>query len=342
MHKFSTLRVLFICKDRGQHNGKFGLWNSASFVVDALNDLRRDAPDDDIRYDTKLVSVIDGNCIDREVTQFRPDIVVIEALWVTPNKFIELNAIHKHVRWIVRIHSKATFLAQEGIALHWVNEYTKIPRVIVSANNSEFNDDMCDVGYPLLYLPNIYTPSYKIIKSHQRDPGVINIGCFGALRPMKNHLVQAMAAIKFAESLGKTLHFHINFNCENIDNVLRNLRSLFEGRKHLLKEHGWLRHEDFCRLVSSMDVGMQVSVSESFNIVMADFVNLDIPVVCSKEIKFVNWLFKCANDTDEIVRTLGLACFGGRFNLQRYNKRLLDQHNREAVGIWDRAMHKFL
>ena len=68
--------------------------------------------------------------------------------------------------------------------------------------------------------------------------------------------------------------------------------SLFKNNpKHELVEYDWLTHDDFIDVVQSMDLGMQVSFTETFNIVTADFVNNNIPVVVSKEIPWVNPLF---------------------------------------------------
>src|SRR6516165_3286534 len=98
-------RILFILKHRGfgaygcwnySDNGghlSSGLYNSVRFVVDMLND-------NDI--EAKMVDVIDNNCIDREVTKFKPTHVIIEAFWVVPEKFDILRPLHPKVKWIVR------------------------------------------------------------------------------------------------------------------------------------------------------------------------------------------------------------------------------------------------
>src|SRR5688500_11649943 len=107
-------RILFILKARDATNTygyscglSTGLLNSATFVQDML---------DSNGFTTKLVVVIDNNDIDREVTAFRPTHVIIEALWVVPSKFQILKKLHPSVKWIVRLHSEAPFLANEGIA----------------------------------------------------------------------------------------------------------------------------------------------------------------------------------------------------------------------------------
>src|ERR1700688_2506570 len=98
------MKVLFVLKKSGYgcnyNYGTSGLLNSATFIVDMLNDSGVEA---------KLVIVNDNNDIDREVSNFQPDTVVIEALWVVPEKFDALKKLHPNVNWIVRIHSDLPF-----------------------------------------------------------------------------------------------------------------------------------------------------------------------------------------------------------------------------------------
>ena len=121
-----TMKVLFICKRRNTYYGiSYGLLNSAEFVSGMLGS---------IGVDSKVVVVNDNNDIDREVTKMEwglegiskegpRSIVIIEALWVVPEKFDILKQLHPNVEWIVRIHSKSSFLASEGIAMDWINRY---------------------------------------------------------------------------------------------------------------------------------------------------------------------------------------------------------------------------
>src|SRR5215475_1365432 len=125
-------RVLFLLKERhdyhyghhhhhGHHHGKpafsSGLYNSAKFAYELL--LANG-------FETKLVEVVDANSIDREVHSYRPDVVIIEALWVTPDKLAENARLHPSVKWIVRLHSEIPFLALEGIAVEWIKGYWSI------------------------------------------------------------------------------------------------------------------------------------------------------------------------------------------------------------------------
>jgi hypothetical protein len=307
---------LFILKRNagyGCYHGATGLHNSAKFVVDMLNDAGVEAA---------LVEAIDNNSIDRLVSEYRPDTVVIEALWVVPDKFDVLKNLHPGVHWIVRLHSDIPFLAGEGVAVEWIKGY--IARGIEVA----FNSPRASADFNALYLPNFY-PLGKPYKKQPTD--MLRIGCFGAIRPMKNQLIQAIAAIELANQKGKTLEFWINgARCEDGgNNVRKNIRSLFANTEYKLVEIPWLSHDDFLYAVSLMDIAMCVSMSETFCITAADAVSVGTPLVCSGEVPWASGLSVApTTDVDGIVRKMNkmlspvkyLAGFCNRLNLMSYSE----------------------
>src|SRR6185503_21204160 len=114
------------------------------------------------------------------------------------------------------------------------------------------------------------------------DDGYLDVGCFGAVRPLKNVVTQALAAIVAARRLGLRLNFHINGG--RIEGggspAMRNLEALFAATPDAeLMSHGWTDHESFRTLVARMDVVSQVSFSETFNIVCADAASQGVPIV---------------------------------------------------------------
>jgi len=293
----------------------------------------------------KVVSVNDANDIDREVTLYDPNHVILEALWVTPGKLREVVSLrrHRHRSWNIRIHSKTPFLSNEGIAMGWIHGYNQLQyefnNVSVSGNNLDFVNDLGQVTNTFVdYLPNIYEIPDNI-RVHETDSGpeFINIGCFGAIRPLKNHLQQAFAAIMFAERLGKRLRFHINASRteQKGDEVLRNLRDLFAGLpQHQLVEHGWLTHPEFVELVKTMDFGMQVSFSESFNIVTADMVSKGVPVVVSTDVSWMPLAYRAVpTDTNDIMKKMALV-YRHPIIASNANIKALNQHNKKAIKAW--------
>lgn len=289
-------RILFILTRREGYWGasgdclSSGLRNSVAFVVAMLNSLGIEA---------RMAEVEDNNAIDAAVTAYRPTHAIIEAFWVVPEKFDVLIPLHPDVRWIVRNHSEVPFLANEGIAFGWIAGYLR-RGVEVMCNAPRALADMRGVARDygisdrlVTYGPNTY-PLVNVEASAVRDlragAAPLRIGCFGAIRPLKNTMAQALAALAVGRALRRPIEFHINGSRieGNGDPILKNLRQMFEAAsRNKLIEHDWLPHDRFCALVATMDLVAQVSFSETFNIVAADAVSRNVPVVASRE---VAWL----------------------------------------------------
>lgn len=323
------MKVLFITKKRSEYGcysyyGASGLLNSARFIVDMLNDSGIEA---------KLVDVRDNNDIDREVSAYNPSVVVVEALWVVPEKFDVLKALHPNVQWIVRGHSDIPFLANEGVAVDWIVGYTQ--RGVSVAFNDPRTVESVESFVPsdsVLYLPNYYPLCYT---PPCREPdGFFNVGCFGAIRPLKNQLLQAIAAIRFADKEDKNLRFHINATrCEEGgQSVLKNLRALFADTGYDLVEHRWYDHCHFLRTVARMDVEMAVSFSETFCITAADAVAMGVPLICSSEIPWASRVSVVpATDANAMVHKL--THLDRRIN-HFLNHRDLRAYSHKSKEIW--------
>lgn len=336
-------KIIFVSKKRiDQYGISYGLVNSSNFVANALIE---NSPD----IYAKTVVVNDGNGIDKEIHNNRPTHVIINAIWVSPQKIKELLTKWKAVEFIIRIHSKIPFLANEGIAFKWIKEYRDVwqefNNFYISGNSEIFSDDMSQcLGFPIEYLPNIYYPNIPTSYKYKiKFPKTINIGCFGSLRPLKNHLNQAVACVKFAEKHDLNLNFHINGTRveQNGEQVSKNLINFFECTNHKLISHEWLNHLDFIDLIRQMDLGIQVSFSESFNIVAADFVEQGIPMVMSKDIDWSPKLFAAdPNETSDIISKLESAWFGRLLFLQKLNKLNLNKYNKTSIEIWKNFIYK--
>lgn len=339
-------KVLFIVKKRtlpfyasdgNVYNTSTGLKNSAAFIQKALNDRTSNVT-------AVLEEAIDNNDIDRLVTKHRPDVVIIEALWVIPSKFEILQRLHPNVKWIVRLHSNIPFLATEGSAFEWLNQYLYYQNVYISTNHKKIVDELRHLYYTnrILYQPNYYDTSaakLQILQKHYSD--YINIGCFGAIRPLKNQLLQAIAAIRFADKNGYILNFHINGTRVegNGDPILKNMRALFASTEHMLIEHQWSEHDNFVETMGTLDIHMQVSMSETYNIVTCDAVVCGIPVVVSKEVDWIHHYAQADTTDSEDMAMVIERVWKGRFkNLQKRNLVNLMELNDKAIVAWQESL----
>ena len=346
---FMTHKILFILKRREDYNPvahspmglSTGLYNSASFVRDMCNE---------IGIATELEVAIDNNCIDRLVNKHRPTHVIIEALWVVPTKFVVLQKLHPNVKWIIRLHSEMPFLAGEGMAMDWLGEYINFENVDIGVNAPRMLDEVQtflsvkqglshkEISKRVYYLPNYYPQDY-VQKLFCPRKDKIKISCFGAVRPLKNHMVQAVAAVKFAESIGRKLEFHINGGRIEMkgDSVMNNLRAFFQHlapRGHKMIMHKWTPREEFLEICAKMDIGLQVSFSETFNIVGADLISQGVPIVGSKEIPFASHYFNAdPTSSNDIAEKLTSVWNSPDFNVAE-NQKNLSKYTETTKSIW--------
>ena len=344
-------KVLFILKRREDFNATVhshvglstGLYNSASFVHNMLSEAG---------IESNLEVAVDNNCIDRLVTKHRPTHCIIEALWVVPSKFTVLQKLHPTVKWIVRLHSDMPFMAGEGNAMDWLGDYSRFKNIIIACNAprmlretrlylqhlNQWDDTTTEER--VIYLPNYYPQEYKR-KPFDKHKYWVDIGCFGAIRPLKNHLLQAFGAIEFANKIGKQLRFHVNAGRIEMQGgpALNNLKGLFQqisDHGHQLVNHRWTPREGFLDLCGQMDIGLQVSFSETFNIVGADVISQGVPLVGSVEIP---WAipFTGANPTEskDICDKLMLAYCFPQTNV-RLSQWALTRYTNKTVDIWDK------
>lgn len=318
-----TARVQFILKrrldfDPKKHNKvglSTGLYNSAKFMDNMLNDSG---------IESRLDVAVDNNCIDRLVSEFKPTHCIIEAIWVVPQKFAVLTKLHPKIKWIIRIHSEMPFMAGEGMAMDWIGDYMGFPQLYLGVNAPRmmneletylrvakgWNDE--EIKRRVIYMPNYYPQDY-VQKPFNKDKYWIDISCFGAVRPLKNHMVQALAALKFAKKVNKQLRFHINSGRIEMkgEPALNNLRGFFQhlhDAGHQLISHEWRPRDEFLKLCANMDIGMQCNFSETFNIVSADLISQGVPIVGSYEIPWSNDMFNARPaESDEIADKLLLT-----------------------------------
>lgn len=338
------MRILFILKNAdgyGTGYGQYatppsGLLHSAQECAAML---------EEVGYTTKVVQVVDNNSIDKEVTSFKPDIAIVEALWVVPEKFDILSRLHPKVKWVVRIHSKFDFLAGEGVAMQWITQYPREANTWIA-----FNDKVMVAAFNALkggsnnpYTNALYMPTFYPSMFHSRPElrnSKLQVACLGAIRPLKNQLVQAVAAHECAAAVGQDLQFYINSSRVEMrgDPILKNIRALFDYSGQELVELPWMPADQLTATLRTMDIGLQVSLSETFNIMAADMVAAGLPIVVSDQIQWATRICKAdVDDPADITNKMLRALRWPRINLM-LNRSGLEAYGEDAQEAWIKSL----
>jgi glycosyltransferase involved in cell wall biosynthesis len=266
--------------------------------------------------------------------------VLIEAPWLPAESIIKFMRKWPRIVFACRLHAQISFLQVDNGAMKNLRGYQVMQDGDVNFHVCSNSKRFCD-WFQLTYnsyctfLPNLYDlerPNLKPIAPHAHR--ILRISSFGALRPMKNHLTSAAAALQIAKARGCDLEFWVSTGRDEQHGVLPGLRNLFGAHPWAkLVGNTWQQWAEFRHTVAQMDLSLQESYTETFNIVTADAVAEGVPVVGSPAIE---WLpsFCQANPDDaaEIARV-------GNTLLSAPNLRLealaaLKKHVSDGVRLW--------
>lgn len=304
-----------------------------------------------------------------------PSNIIIEDLFVLPEILFELKNMFPNIIWLIRTHTAIMFNGSEFFTMDWTAKYLKMSNVNIITNDQRYCNEL-KILYSVLdndkninttihinthaytqtetstnnilnktnnnkitYLPNYYhiDKIYNCKNIKSKETNIINICCFGALRPLKNNLIQAFAAIEFCKKINKKLNFHINSRPESGGSEYeKNLLNIFShsNTNYNLICHEWKTRNDFFELCKTMDIGMQVSLSETFNIVAADLVVLGIPLVGSNEIPWLSHnSITNTTDVNDIVNKLLFAYENEEINVSENQNSLLNYVN-NSKDMW--------
>ncbi len=261
---------------------------------------------------------------------------ILEAPWVSAAEMAKLLASHPTVHFVVRAHSQIGFLQVEPGAIQIIRDLLILQEGTLNftlASNSQKLATFLEKVYTghCLYLPNLYDLERvhrKRDKDHS-DRHIVRVSSFGALRLMKNHTTAAAAALEIAERRRANLEFWVSVNREEHGKgVLQSLRNMFaDVHWAKLVEHPWEEWPRFRRTIAHMDLCLQVSFSETFNIVTADAAAEHVPSVTSSAIEWVPNHWHADPDDVESIARVGMsllsdpqAAESGREALERFTK----------------------
>lgn len=339
-------RILFLINDAVAPSNNYvttstsGVATSTKILAELLSDR--------VAY-TAVAGIASLDDVDHLITLHNPTHIIIETLWLDPSDLIPVTNKYSQIHWSVRDHSDSCFRVLEPNAFSWIYRYLDAGIVVIGNSLRSFTDIRLmaiAAGYDprlVLYGPNVYNvPHPSFFDDYEdKDHSTIDIGCFSAVRLMKNHITQALAAISTSRYLDVPLRFHINsYEIPGyVDPILNNLVALFEPIPQCtLVRHGWLNREDFLSLMGTMDLCSQVSFTETFNIVTADAMAQRIPVITSSEVPWIgSYAYREPTDIGDISSgylEILLQTVNERRTRIRRQAEDMRQFVTEALAIW--------
>lgn len=237
--------------------------------------------------------------------------VIMSAPWIATSDIAQMASQFSDTSFVIVSHSAVGFLSADTHAIKLLKEAAELQmlthNVFVGGNARKFTDWATRTwGVNVVWAPNLYDLSEVFDRSRHWNGGALRIGMFGANRPLKNFISAAAAVAEMATSLRVPIELFINSgrneggNKRAIDEMLNGVPGL------TVREIGWLSWPQFRALVRQMDLVLQPSYTESFNVVSADAVAEGVPVVVSDAIDWLpRWWQARADEPLDISRVAG-------------------------------------
>lgn len=233
----------------------------------------------------------------KSLAKYQPTHAIIQALWIPAADQAALCQEFPDTHFVVRCHSQIGFLQVEPNAIKTLRDLLFMQELqlnlSVSANTERLHEFLVKTYKSnVVYLPNLYDVdrvNRKRDESHHHR--VVRIGSFGAHRLLKNHTTAAAAALMIAERRSSDLEFYVNAgreeNLSRPNSIIASLKFMFDRLPWAkLIEVPWAEWSTFRQTVANMDLCMQVSFTETFNITTADAVAEGVPSVVSSAIEW--------------------------------------------------------
>ncbi len=274
--------------------------------------------------------------------------MVISAPWIPTAQVSNLIQTYPFVEFFINFHSNVGFLQADPNALKLLREYLDLEQgsqnFHVAGNSKKFVTWVQKAYHaPCSYLPNMYfidraTPVHK---PPYVEGGTLRIGVFGAVRPQKNVITAAGAAIILANTVKADTEFWFSGGRHEgggttIVNAINQMLNGIPGIK--VVEYNWSSWSQFRDTVRKMNLLIQMSYTESFNMVTADGIAEGVPSVVSEAIDWVpdDWQAHFDN-ADDIARV------GRRLLFDPYavseGRHALNVHNNRSYGAWTTTLN---
>jgi hypothetical protein len=269
---------------------------------------------------------------------------VIDALWLNRADLVRIAERFPSIQFFVRCHSQIGFLQVEPGAVKILREDLSLQEselnVHVAGNSHRFVNFIRNVyNQDCALLPNLYDLDRVSPRAPRNIHRKIRVASFGSIRHLKLHSVAAAGALWLARSKGKDLEFHLSVHREEHGSgALQAIRNLFESLPWAqLIENPWQDWGDFRRLVAHMDLCIQVSATETFNLATADAIAEGVPCVVSTAIEWTPEDWQVDTDDAEKIARIGWRLVSDP-DAPREGHQALERYQHSAIRHWKHVL----
>jgi hypothetical protein len=270
---------------------------------------------------------------------------VLEAPWIKTKAIEELISQFPCTEFLLRCHSQVAFLQVDHNAVRLVREALRLQESSTNFRVCGNSKRLCDFlrvayGSECLLLPNLYDV-HREKRRHRPLPhvGPVKIGSFGASRILKFHSTAAAAALMVARNRGTDLSFYLNIGRDDPGEwILNAIRQMFADVPWAkLVEVPWAPWPEFRHQVAAMDVCLQLSATESFNIVTADAVAEGVPSVVGPAIDWAPSYWQAPIDDPAAVARTAEILLDDRYAPEDGLK-ALTEYDDMSVAAWKKTL----
>jgi glycosyltransferase involved in cell wall biosynthesis len=240
--------------------------------------------------------------------------IVISAPWIPTLALQTLTGTYSNVQFVTNCHSNVGFLQADAHGVQRFREALALQQGTwnfqVAGNSPRFVGWVeAAFGLPCLWLPNLYYLQ-RLTPSH-RPPwhgGALRIGSFSAIRPLKNILTAAAAALEMGREERADLEFWLSGGrLEGGGTTIEQaIQAMYHGLPHAtVVVQPWQSWPHFRQTVAHMHLLLMPSYTESFQMVAADAIAEGVAVVGSDALYWLPRAWQATSDDAQALARVG-------------------------------------
>ena len=275
--------------------------------------------------------------------------LISSAPWMRTNALAYACDQFPEVNFAVNCHSNIAFLQSDPGAIRLIREEMDLEtwkhNFHVAGNSEVYCDAMTSMYQsPVTFLPNLYYLDDNANAAMSKpgwNGGMVRFGIWGAPRAQKNVLTGVSGCMIAGRDLNVPIEIWMNSGRNDGGEAIRILnavRAMTEGVPNVtLRFLNWTDWPTFRRFAATMDAGVQVSTSETYNIVTSDMAAQGVPSVVSDAILWApdEWRARVDSAQDVARKLVGVLLdpASGRRGLEA-----LAERNGVALEAWKRYL----